>query len=134
MALVLLHDSCVPTGCTRGDEAAKLEFGVRRSSGEDLTLCWFLRSTQSTPSPHRCFFYCILIYVTEIPPEGQEQFKLYCADMNQNYSKQQIWPQRTVVKKPAWTIQERWVEVRGTEGKGKQVTLNDKCKLVSGVK
>lgn len=84
--------------------------------------------------PTQMFFYCILIYVIEIPPEGQEQFKLYCADMNQNYSKQQIWPQRTVVKKTAWAIQERWAEVRGTEGKGKQVTLNDKCKLISGVK
>lgn len=39
MALIPLHDSCVPTGWTRGDQAAKLEFGVRRSSGEDLTLC-----------------------------------------------------------------------------------------------
>lgn len=80
------------------------------------------------------FYYCILIYIIEVPPEDQEQFKLYCADMNQNYRKQQIWPPKGCCQKATWTIQERWAEARGTEGKGKQVTLDMKCNLVSGGK
>lgn len=44
--------------------------------------------------PTQMFYYCILICTVEIVLEGQEQFKLYCADMNKNYSKQQIWSPR----------------------------------------
>lgn len=31
--------------------------------------------------------------------EGQEEFRLYCADMNKNYSKQQIWSPRDLCQK-----------------------------------
>lgn len=42
MAIILLCDSCIPTGCTHGDEDAKWDFKVICSSGDDLCFCWFL--------------------------------------------------------------------------------------------
>jgi len=39
VALILLCDSCIPTGCTHGDKAAKLELEVICSSGEDMYFC-----------------------------------------------------------------------------------------------
>lgn len=39
MAIILLYDSCVPTGCPCGDEDAKGDFKVICSSRDDLYFC-----------------------------------------------------------------------------------------------
>lgn len=120
VALILLHHSWDHRVCSGGCQTAiweQAQFGA----GSDIVLISAKHPEYSQPT--QMFYYCILICIIEIALEGQEQFRLHCADMNKNYSKQQIRPPGIAVKKTTWTML-RWTEeVQG--GKGKQITANE---------